>query len=108
MINFKNPPGSNIYHLQDGLVLIRSVEVAVFPLARLQLPPESVQLTLTGLALAILVLPLKVVLAIEDGELVLGLNVLDSRTSWQLGSQSWLTKLMGPTTIMQDLDVFVH
>ena len=77
MINFKNRSDSNIYHLQDGLVLIRSVEVAVSSLARLQLPPGSIQHTLARLALAILVLPLKVVLAIEDGELVPGLNVLD-------------------------------
>ena len=64
-----------MHYLQNGLVLLRGVQVSVPSLSRLELPEGSLPFTLTCPALTILVLPLKVVFAVEDGELLPGLDV---------------------------------
>ena len=64
-------------YLQNSLVLCRSVQVSVPSLSRLELPEGPLPFTLTCPALTILVLLLEVVFAVEDGELLPGLDVPD-------------------------------
>ena len=66
-----------MHYLQNGLVLLRGVQVPVPSLSRLELPEGPLQFALACPALTILILPLKVVVAIEDGELLPKLDVPD-------------------------------
>ena len=62
-------------YLNNGLILLRGVELAVPLLSSFELPEGPLQLALTGPALTLCVPFLKVVFAIGDGDLLPGLNL---------------------------------
>ena len=65
-------------YLQNGLILLRGVELQVPLLSSLELPEGPLQLALTGPALTGCVPLVKVVFAIGDGDLLPGINVPES------------------------------